>query len=301
MASLRVEKFYIAIMVALGSLFLMILYTRHYSLKKKLVSRFIVVLFLITSVGTVLMIKEKTSIVNANRPPMDIRSLIFNRVVWPRMGDVYQFLPVTLKAQITPEEAMQFDSHNNFVFPFLVKTLLKKDGKTQISTITYLTLQCFPLRIIGRILFDFGKYTVPNFAFPLEMVDILPKSAATSWTVSRMEMFTPKLTSVYLLVGVIQFCVFIAFLLGIKTSSINMLTKSFSLTPPVFLIVAMTILLNSTIFTLSFGMDAHIRYALPTYTILHIIVVTFTITRIFQILGWTERLFIDKKYNGINF
>ena len=290
MATIRVEKLYLAGFLFFGCCIALVIFKhRCHKMQTTTAHCLIAFLFFAIGMGTAVLINKETTVYNTSRPPLDFKSLAFNRVVWPHMNDVYKYLPKSLKQQITPEEARQFDSHNNYVYPFLVRTLSKRDGAQQITNITLLTLEHFPFRVIGKIIFDFVKYSAPNFAFPMEAANILPKSVATSWTISRMEMFTPVLSRAYLLIGSVQFVVLFAFFLikiprpPDKDAKTSLLT-SFSCrlghwAPFTFLILGATVLLNAGMFTLFAGMDAHIIYALPTYTIIQTVVVTCAIVR----------------------
>ncbi|WP_250507446.1 hypothetical protein [Caballeronia sp. GAFFF3] len=60
-------------------------------------------------------------------------------------------------------------------------------------------------------LFDFTKYLLPGFAFPLEAKTILPQSVGTSWTVSRAEMETPWITYALLVSGSLAFFALLLF------------------------------------------------------------------------------------------
>ena len=136
---------------------------------------------------------------------MDVSSLAFNRVVWPRMSNAYDYLPDKIKEIVIKAEAEKFDEHNNNVYPFLTKILQEKNGKEVISTITFTTLEHFPLQVAAKTAFDFLKYTLPNLAFPFESLGVLPTSVATEWTISRMGMPQPKLTKYFLLLGALSF------------------------------------------------------------------------------------------------
>lgn len=275
MSLIRVEKLYFGLIVFLSFVVLL-------AFRNKGTDNFgkIAIIFSICSifmaVACVSFIKSETQIYNPNRPPLDISSLAFNRVVWPRMSNAYEYFPVKIKEKITKAEAEKFDEHNNNVYPFLTKTLQHNDGKEFISSITRITLEHFPLQVAAKIAFDFAKYTLPNLAFPLEALGILPTSVATDWTITRMDMSQPRLTKVFLLLGALSFFAMLAytsqsFLLKTQEAFLNRMCL---LLNPVVIVITLAIVVNSILFTLFAGMDAHIRYALPSYAIILTVVAT---------------------------
>ena len=324
MATTRTEKIYLASLLFLGCCVVIMTVKRRLHIPHRAAaSGLLATIFFTAAIGMSIFIKKETTVYNTNRPPLDFYSLAFNRVVWPRMSDAYNFFPDALKQEVTLDEAKKFDSDANFVYPFLVKTLSKNGGVEQINSITLLTLEHFPIHIAGKIFFDFFSYTTPNFTFPMEAMNILPESRSTSWTISRMEMFTPMLSRAFLFIGYMQFFALLVFLLVKcpripKIGSVTLLnpfnlfrlnspplgasdltklefdTSRFAVrffirklifeSPFIFLVLGATIFLNSGMFTLFAGMGAHIRYALPTYTIIQTVVVSFAISRIFFIL-----------------
>lgn len=264
MSLIRVDKFYFGLIVFLS--FLVILAFHKKAQKTEIIFS---ICCIFTAAACVSFIKSETQIYNQNRPPLDVSSLAFNRVVWPRMSNAYDYFPVKIKEIVTKAEAEKFDEHNNNVYPFLTKMLKEKDGKEIISTITLTTLEHFPLQVVAKTAFDFLKYTLPNLAFPLESLGVLPTSVATEWTISRMAMSQPKLTKYFLLLGALSF--FSMLVLGSKYLIYKNKTgvlNSRKVTNPAIIVLSLAIIVNSMLFALEAGMDAHIRYALPSYTII---------------------------------
>jgi 4-amino-4-deoxy-L-arabinose transferase-like glycosyltransferase len=191
---IRIDKLYFGLIVFFFFIVLLALKNKSQGNRRKKTAIAFSIFSLCVAMLCVSFVKSETQIYNHNRPPLDISSLAFNRIVWPRMSDAYKYFPVKIKEKITEAEAQEFDKHSNNVFPFLVKTLQENDGKKIISSITRITLEHFPIQVAAKTAFDFAKYTVPNLMFPLEALGILPTSVATSWTITRMEMFQPTLT-----------------------------------------------------------------------------------------------------------
>lgn len=79
-----------------------------------------------------------------------------------------------------------------------------------------------------------------------------------------MDMFYPVLTHQFLCLGYIVFFLMFAYFLKLVFSKYFRARMS----KPAIILVASTILTNSLLFTLFAGMDAHIRYALPSYVII---------------------------------
>ena len=274
MSLLRVDKLYYGVVVFV--VFTILLYFKRYDIKILLFS---VLLLLITILG-VAIVNRYTQVYNIERPSLNVSNLAFNRIVWPRMSDAHEYFSEELKKKITIEDAKKFDEHNNNVYPFLTKTLKEDNGDKVISDITFSALKHFPIRIAARIAFDFTKYSLPNIAFPLEVYGVIPESTATSWTLSRMGMHKPLLTNVYMLLGAMSTCGMLLYMFfafnRMKKSGISYIRK-----PAVAYIIFFAIVVNSALFALEAGMDAHIRYALPSYTIILTLISTFFMGRIF--------------------
>jgi len=243
------------------------------------------ILFFGFAVACLSLINAKTTVFNEARPPLDVRSMLFNRVVWPRMTESYEYYPDEVKQRVSRVDASEFDSHNNYVFPFLIKHLKEEDGGQMVWSMTKTTFAHFPMQVVMRAGFDFTKYSLPNFAFPLEALNVLPESVATDWTVSRMSMATPILSRAFLWLGTGVF--FIAFVVLLVTwwrvRYENGPDSRFSeLSRGSMVLLAGAILANSGLFALSFGMDAHIRYALPSYTVIVVLVFSLWISRMYK-------------------
>ena len=180
MSLIRIDKLYFGLIVFLSFVALLAFQNKSQGNRRRKTAIAFSIFSLCVAMLCVSIVKSETQIYNPNRPPLNISSLAFNRVVWPRMSDAYEHFPVKIKEKITKAEARKFDEHNNNVYPFLVKTLQEDGGKDIISSITRITLEHFPIQVAAKTVFDFAKYTVPNLAFPLESMSILPTSVATS-------------------------------------------------------------------------------------------------------------------------
>jgi hypothetical protein len=266
MALSRVDKLYLGLLLV--AMVAIILYARRHRPGSPKVGS--MALCLLAALVGAVAVNHFTQTQNPERPPLDLPSMAFNRVVWPRLSAAYPYLPADAKSLISDEDAKRFDESNNNVYPFLVQ-LLKghPENKQVINEITLTTLRKFPLQVVGKTCFDIAKYMVPNVAFPLELVGVLPVSAGSAWTYSRMNQPHRTKTKIWLIVSTAAF-----FLLQLPLA-IVFLRKRVSLRllgSPVVLLSLTCIVGNALLFGLEAGMDAHIRYALPSFVMLLAIV-----------------------------
>lgn len=269
----RVEKLYFGLIMFL--LFLVIFAFRYNHVKSQKMLSLLFLVFCLFGVAIVNYVKSETQVNNSNRPSLDVPSIAFSRVMWPIMSQAYEYFPDNIKTIFTKAEANKFDEHANNVYPFLVKIMQRKDGREVILTITRTTIEHFPLQVTAKITFDFIKYTLPNVAFPLEFVGVLPISWATGWTVSRMGMYQPNLTKIYLMIGAVNFFAILIYVSqNLDFRHKKRVLKEVLISNPVIVIVSMAVIVNSMFFTLFHGMDAHIRYALPSYLIINTVLVS---------------------------
>ena len=259
----RVDKLYLGIALALTAV--VCLYRMGASLGRARIMRDggFVGIVLCLSLASTIVTNHLTQTYNPSRPPLNASCLLFNRVVWPRLERVYPYLPEDARALISQPQAKQFDADANQVYLLMGRILNESpDGKHVVNEITRETLQRFPGAVIGKTAFDIGKYSLPVLSFPLELTSVLPKSDWTSWTYSRMRMFSPKLT---------RFCLVLSFAcllllqlpLALRQAA-NIHWKNWLAMPTVQL-TTVAIIVNALLFGLEAGMDAHIRYALPTF------------------------------------
>lgn len=177
----RGEKLYLGMVICL--VFLGILFSDYF--RKDYLFKITIVFCICAMViafGCVDSIKKETQIFSNARPPLNLWSLAFNRIVRPRMSLAYDYFSEDIKASITREEAEKFDEHANNVYPLLSHILSEPDGENVIKEVTLVTVRHFPLQVIGKSVFDFVKYSLPNLMFPFESWCILPPSVATEWT-----------------------------------------------------------------------------------------------------------------------
>jgi hypothetical protein len=213
--------------------------------------------------GVAAMVNRVTQIHDPSQASLDLSSMAFNRVVWPRLARVYPHLSPEARALIPFDEAVRFDAHNNNVDGLLIRN---RDNRRIIDEITVTTLRTFPAAVIGKTIYDLAKYAFPNLAFPLEGASILPESIATSWTLSRMGMAHPRLTRIAL-VGAEVF--FLIVQLPLAVAIVVSRRERELWTYPACWLAATAIVINAVLFGLASGMDAHIRYALPAYVMCH--------------------------------
>jgi hypothetical protein len=91
-----------------------------------------------------------------------------------------------------------------------------------------------------------------------------------------MEMVHPGLTKVYLIIGELSFFAMFIYLAQYVVFHYGRLSiqvrqhvlRGELISNPAIVILSIAIIVNSMLFTLFHGMDAHIRYALPSYTII---------------------------------
>ena len=263
LSGLRLEKLYLAVLVL--AVFLAVLAARFTRRAwKPAAFRILCLLVLVsTAVGGAALIKRATTVEDRTRPALNVDNAIFNRVVWPRLARTRAFLPEPIRSSLTAEQAATFDSHNNNVMPFQAEALNDPaKGPAYLRSISSVAFQHFYGRIIARTAYDFAKYLFPGIYFPLEAVGVLPESAATSWTISRAAAPCPQITAAYFAVGSILFLL----LMGLGAARILRAVRDPQGRPALVLIAA-CIVGNALMFALESGMDAHVRYALPQYTL----------------------------------
>lgn len=273
----RVDKLYMGIVLVAA----VIIYMRI-GIKRLPRLQFVIVgAPLVAALVAAIAVNYFTQVPNADRPALNLPNMAFNRVVWPRMSMVYPYLPSDAKALISPGDAKWFDEHNNHVYLFLDK-LLKDHPENQriINEVTATTLRHFPGRVAWKTAFDIAKYAVPNVAFPLELVSILPKSTATDWTYSRMSHAHPFMTQLWLIVSSVSFYL-VQLPLALQYLRSPFMQRWTS--QPLMVMTAACIGCNAIMFGLEAGMDAHIRYALPSF------VMIFEMTSIVSLLWLFDR------------
>jgi hypothetical protein len=276
LSNVRIEKTYLSALafIVLG---VWVFFDSKKNTRIKKIALLIVV-FVVTFLASSL-IRSATTVDNPNRPNLSVSSQVFNRTVWPRLSKTLPYLPDTISETITTEQARYFDSHNNYVFPFQVEVLRDPNkGSAYLNTIAATAIRHFYPEIIGAVLFDFGKYLLPSLAFPLEALGVLPESVATSWTISRASMASPRITIAYLWIGSLFYFVVIGL-------AIAKFKKAFFLsnnTIGTVVILGTYLIGNSALFALASGMNAHIRFALPTYIMTLNFLLIFTLSTVSQ-------------------
>lgn len=259
MAVSRVDKLYMGIMLAVMVLVCMLMGPK----RPPRLRLAIVGAPLIFALAAAITINHLTQVPNADRPALNLSNMAFNRVVWPRLSLVYPYLPSDAKKLISPGDAKWFDEHNNHVYLYLDK-LLKGHPENQriINEVTTTTLEHFPGRLVGKTAFDIAKYALPNVSFPLELVSLLPESTATDWTYSRMSQAHPSMTRLWLIVSNISF-----YLMQLPFAVLYLRRRHMQRwrSQPLVLLTAACVGCNAVMFGLEAGMDAHIRYALPSF------------------------------------
>ena len=263
MAFSRVDKLYLAAVICLCAVWAIYARRGQAAFPARIAAT--VLGLLVVTVAAVVGVNKATQTYNVDRPPLDLSSLAFNRVVWPHMAETYPYLSRRVKAIVSKQEAEHFDQHNNNVYTLLAGLLKSNPGnRAVINEITLTTLSRFPAQVAGKTVFDLAKYTLPNVAFPLELAHVLPESVATDWTHTRMQQVVPAFTDVALWISQI------VFLLGGVPITLAMLQRKDRPRIGDSLMAWLTVIVvvsNSLLFGLEAGMDAHIRYALPTYTL----------------------------------
>ena len=259
LSNLRIDKFYLSALVFIVFWIYLLMNSRLMRINKKIV---LVTLIFIATFGAVSSISSSFTFPNPERPELSLSTSLFNRAVWPRLSKILAYLPDNIADTITKEQAEKFDSDNNNVFPFQVDALRDSTkGVRYLNTITVIAVERFYPEIIGTFFFDFAKYLLPSFAFPLEVIGVLPRSFGTGWTISRASMVSPKVTAAYLFVG----SVFYFVVIGLAIVQFNKFVHWPVSVGSEVLIIALYIIGNSALFAFAFGMNAHIRYSLPTY------------------------------------
>ena len=285
MSASRVDKLYLGI--ALTCVTLAWLCRSWITIGKQHLSRHFrrLALVLCIPMAATVLLNHATQVYNTNRPPLDLSSLTFNRVAWPNLERVYPYLSDDAHKFISSADAKQFDSHNNYVYPMLTRILSNPSGgKRIVNEITAKTFQHFPGRVIGKTVFDIAKYALPCLAFPLELAKTLPLSIGTDWTYTRMDMYTPGLTRVWLIAS---FGILLLIQLPLAASQTRRSWKQWA-TGPTVLISLTTVIVNSLLFGLESGMDAYVRYALPAFALECEAIVLLSLVRAFGSARSTE-------------
>ena len=268
MAASRVEKLYVAAaLVFLTSVWLFTTRPRGAVPIRRVAA--MSALFA-AALAAVALLNHATQTPNPSRRPFDLSSMAFDRVVWPRLARVHPYLSPEAQGLIPLAAAVHFDSHNNNTQPLVSGLLQHPDGRRVIDEITVTTLRTFPLAVLGKTVFDGAKYALPNLAFPLEWASLLPESMATSWTVTRMDGAHPRLTHIALFSAE---SFFLLLQLPLALAALLARRERPAWRYPIFALTAATVLISATMFSLQSGMDAHIRYALPAYVMIHACVV----------------------------
>ena len=264
LSAMRVEKLYLAalLFVAAG----VMVTVRRFRLERRVYApkALILALLLCFTLGTSEGVKRMTTVNNPDRPALGIMNSAFNRVVWSRLAKTRQYLPPQIKAMISEKEAADFDTINNNVLPFEAEAINNpKKGQGYLRVITQVAFRHFYGQVILVTVFDTVKYALPGLFFPLEAVHLSPQSFATRWTLIQWSRATPRLTAVYLAVGSGLYLV----LFGMSIGRLRLKARPARGVVEAWVLIWVCILGNALMFALAFGMEAHIRYALPTYTI----------------------------------
>ena len=279
LSNLRIDKSYLSALAfaALG-MSLLLDSTEDARMKKIKKIALLICVFIVTFFIDSL-IRSATTVPNPERPNLSVSAQLFNRAVWPRLSRTLPYLPTNIADTITKEQAQDFDSHNNHVFPFQVMALRDPSkGAEYLNTITVTAIEHLYPEIIGAFLFDLGKYLLPSLAFPLEAIGVLPESVATSWTISRASIVSPNITIAYLWIGSLFYFAVVGFAI-MQLKKIRLLPAN---ARSAVVIVGIYLLGNSVLFALAFGMNAHIRYALPTYILTLNFLLVFTVSAAFR-------------------
>lgn len=202
--------------------------------------------------------KTATTTINDQRPPFSAANLVFSRVAWPNLTAAHPHLPPDIQAAISLDQAKAFDRHHNNVYPFLVDMAKRPDGDRIRDGISRTVIDTMPGSLAVRIAWDFTKYAVAPLAFAAEAARVVKRSIATNWTLSRMTMFYPVLTWIFLAIGWISLFLFqIPCALRIRCFS-----------EPIVLVIAALILANAAMFALFHAVETHVRYAMPSYILI---------------------------------
>jgi hypothetical protein len=262
MALSRVDKLYLGSLLAL--VVIICLYRSGPQAARPRISG--IALSLMVAVVAPIWVNHATQTHNPDRPPLDLSSMAFNRVVWPRLTRVYPYLPADAKSLISDGDAVTFDANNVNVYPLLDRILKgHPENKRVVDEVTKVTLHKFPLQVAGKTAFDIVKYMMPNLAFPLELASVLPESAATAWTYSRMSQVHPVMTRIWLLIST---AIFLFFQLPVAVVFLRKCGGRELMAQSIVLLTAVGIAGNALLFGLEAGMDAHIRYALPSFVMM---------------------------------
>ena len=194
------------------------------------------------------------------RVSTDASFIMLDRVVWPNMRRNYQYFPDEIKEVISPEEAKEFDVHNNNVMYQLAPLVESRVGKEKASeyyrTMAKIVWEHDRQKVIKDIAGTIGAFIILPQAEVLSRHKML--SMNTNWNIHCMSSVNKPLTnfmySYYLNSFCVVFCL-AAFICVLLSGRFRKLFGS------LFCFIIMSVLL-ALWFGLGDGAPVNDRYAL---------------------------------------
>jgi hypothetical protein len=191
-----------------------------------------------------------------DRPPLNVTASVFNRVSRTIIYDRYANMPALIQSRIDPQLAHNWQN-NDFYGIQVLNKLKDSDGTRAMRSAIKNSLLCCSLHIGKEIVGDFLEYIFAPITYIKESLFV--HTDPTWWTNTRMSMFSPILTMVYVRLSFVLTAALITFSAArYKTPQVD---KRF------VIFLSLVILLLVLMFTLNTSLDFHIRYGLPIYSI----------------------------------
>ncbi|NHN34305.1 hypothetical protein [Paenibacillus agricola] len=264
--------------VVIGALFIGVLtlyeLVRYIKNKDKVIAQKTSLLLVVLIIGLVFtqIINTNTQnhIVDSNRVQPSISRSLYERIVWPRLSGVYNELPDSIKQVISYEEAISHDQSVNNTNMVMKKLLdYDKGSWNSVHTITKIAFLKYYLQIILSVSYDSIKniFTPLTFTFNKYM-----KDQWIDWTMTRMSEFHPMLSNLYIKYFKILLIIMLSLIL-VKIKTAYNFVKNTNRITSIIIIFALT----CTIFFVGVSnLGYHIRYSMPIYITLIILITELT-------------------------
>lgn len=192
------------------------------------------------------------------RNPPSVTVSLYQRIVCPKLSKNYESLPDNIKDIITPEDAIQHDSHRNNTGIVTSKLISADPTNHLLNEVSISIIKNDPLSVIK----DIGKDFMFNLFVP-EVYNIQELYCADTieWTQSRFSEYTPKLSYFYTVISEIIFWIITIILLGSIFLNIKLI-KDFK---NIFIVCLMFVFANSAFYAILSNFGFHIRYQLTNF------------------------------------
>ena len=158
------------------------------------------------------------------RVQTNLSFVLLDRVVWPHMAENYEAFPQEIRDNISPEEAQEFDSHNNKVMYQLAPTLESRVGKEKAEAYYRTMAKIVWEKNHGAILTDIGDSFVMTMVTPLMhylAIRGIYGKTNTGWNTHCLSQTTPELTADYDRWGFYILAILLAISLLVKIADVT--------------------------------------------------------------------------------